>query len=47
MVPVAPTRSAVRGRVLADRVEVLAGKLDLRSPPGRCTVLTAGIPYEG
>jgi signal transduction histidine kinase len=34
-------------RGLADRVEALGGKLDLRSPRGRGTVLTASIPYEG
>jgi signal transduction histidine kinase len=34
-------------RGLADRVEALGGKLDLRSPPGQGTLLTASIPYEG
>jgi signal transduction histidine kinase len=34
-------------RGLSDRVEALGGKLELRSPPGRGTLLTASIPYEG
>jgi signal transduction histidine kinase len=34
-------------RGLADRVEALGGKLELRSPPGQGTVLTASIPYDG
>jgi signal transduction histidine kinase len=34
-------------RGLADRVEALGGKLELQSPPGRGTLLTASIPYEG
>jgi signal transduction histidine kinase len=33
-------------RGLADRVEALGGKLELDSPPGEGTVLTASIPYE-
>jgi signal transduction histidine kinase len=33
-------------RGLADRVEALGGKLDLHSPPGQGTLLTASIPYE-
>jgi signal transduction histidine kinase len=36
--------SGLRG--LADRVEALGGKLELRSPPGQGTLLTASIPYE-
>jgi signal transduction histidine kinase len=41
-----PTRgTGLRG--LADRVEALGGKLELHSPPGQGTVLTASIPYEG
>jgi signal transduction histidine kinase len=40
-----PSRgSGLRG--LADRVEVLGGKLELHSPPGRGTLLTASIPFE-
>jgi signal transduction histidine kinase len=40
-----PSRgSGLRG--LADRVEALGGKLELHSPPGHGTVLTASIPYE-
>ena len=34
-------------RGLADRVEALGGRLELRSPPGHGTSLTASIPYEG
>jgi signal transduction histidine kinase len=34
-------------RGLADRVEALGGKIELRSPPGQGTVLTASIPYDG
>jgi signal transduction histidine kinase len=34
-------------RGLSDRVEALGGRLELRSPPGQGTVLTASIPYEG
>jgi signal transduction histidine kinase len=34
-------------RGLADRVEALGGKIELRSPPGEGTVLTASIPYDG
>jgi signal transduction histidine kinase len=33
-------------RGLADRVEALGGKLELRSPPGQGTELTASIPYD-
>jgi signal transduction histidine kinase len=33
-------------RGLADRVEALGGRLELHSPPGRGTLLTASIPYE-
>jgi signal transduction histidine kinase len=33
-------------RGLADRVEALGGKLELRSPPGQGTLLTASIPCE-
>jgi signal transduction histidine kinase len=41
-----PSRgSGLRG--LADRVEALGGKLELHSPPGQGTLLTASIPYEG
>jgi len=32
-------------RGLTDRVEALGGKLELQSPPGEGTVLTASIPY--
>jgi signal transduction histidine kinase len=40
-----PSRgSGLRG--LADRVEALGGQLELHSPPGRGTLLTASIPYE-
>jgi len=40
-----PTRgTGLRG--LADRVEALGGKLELRSPPGQGTELTASIPYD-
>jgi signal transduction histidine kinase len=40
-----PSRgSGLRG--LADRVEALGGKLELHSPPGHGTLLTASIPYE-
>ena len=31
---------------LADRVEALGGKLELHSPPGQGTLLTASIPCE-
>ena len=31
-------------RGLADRVEALGGKLELHSPPGQGTLLTASIP---
>ena len=34
-------------RGLADRIEALGGKLELYSPPGHGTVLTASIPFEG
>ncbi|MFL5865114.1 MAG: sensor histidine kinase, partial [Solirubrobacteraceae bacterium] len=34
-------------RGLADRVEAMGGKLELRSPPGHGTLLTASIPYDG
>jgi signal transduction histidine kinase len=34
-------------RGLTDRVEALGGKLELRSPPGQGTLLTASIPYDG
>lgn len=34
-------------RGLADRVEALGGTLELHSPPGEGTVLTASIPYAG
>ena len=34
-------------RGLADRIEALGGKLELYSPPGQGTVLTASIPFEG
>jgi signal transduction histidine kinase len=34
-------------RGLSDRVEALGGKLELRSPRGHGTLLTASIPYEG
>jgi signal transduction histidine kinase len=41
-----PSRgSGLRG--LTDRVEALGGKLELRSPPGQGTVLTARIPCDG
>jgi signal transduction histidine kinase len=33
-------------RGLADRVEALGGKLELDSPPGHGTLLTASIPWE-
>jgi signal transduction histidine kinase len=33
-------------RGLSDRVEALGGKLELHSPPGHGTVLTASIPYK-
>jgi signal transduction histidine kinase len=33
-------------RGLADRVEALGGKLELQSPPGQGTLLTASIPCE-
>lgn len=33
-------------RGLADRVEALGGSLDLRSPAGQGTLLTASIPYD-
>jgi signal transduction histidine kinase len=33
-------------RGLADRVEALGGKLELKSPPGQGTLLTASIPCE-
>jgi signal transduction histidine kinase len=40
-----PSRgSGLRG--LEDRVEALGGKLELHSPPGQGTLLTARIPYE-
>jgi signal transduction histidine kinase len=40
-----PSRgSGLRG--LADRVEALGGKLELQSPPGQGTLLTASIPFE-
>jgi signal transduction histidine kinase len=40
-----PSRgSGLRG--LADRLEALGGKLELHSPPGHGTLLTASIPYE-
>jgi signal transduction histidine kinase len=34
-------------RGLTDRVEALGGKLELESPPGQGTLLTASIPCEG
>jgi signal transduction histidine kinase len=33
-------------RGLSDRVEALGGKLELHSPPGQGTLLTASIPYR-
>ena len=40
-----PSRgSGLRGR--EDGVEALGGKLELHSPPGQGTLLTARIPYE-
>ena len=44
--PVALSRgTGLRG--LADRIEALGGKLELDSPPGQGTVLTASIPFGG
>jgi len=37
--------SGLRG--LAARVEALGGRLDVDSPPGRGTRVTAEIPYAG